>query len=155
MTVEDGLRADEGWRAFVYDDATGQPITKGYTVKGYPTIGYGFCIDPIKGRPLSKEIGNLWLAEVIAEVSKALADRWPHFLSQPEDVRSALVSMAFNMGVEGLLQFKLMLAALAIHDREAAATQALNSLWANQVPARAKRTADLIRGHSEDTTPDV
>lgn len=35
------LESDESFVPYVYDDATGEPITKGSVVQGFPTIGYG------------------------------------------------------------------------------------------------------------------
>lgn len=35
------LKNIEGWRSFVYDDATGKPLPFGEKPKGNPTIGYG------------------------------------------------------------------------------------------------------------------
>lgn len=39
------LRAEEGLRLTVYDDATGKPIKPGTLVKGHPTIGIGRALD--------------------------------------------------------------------------------------------------------------
>jgi lysozyme len=54
--------------------------------------------------------------------------------------------MAYQMGVSGVLKFADMLAALERGERAAAATHALQSIWATQTPKRAKRIAALIRG---------
>ena len=36
---------DEGVRLRVYDDATGEPLHPGMTLKGHPSIGYGRALD--------------------------------------------------------------------------------------------------------------
>jgi len=67
-------------------------------------------------------------------------------MSQPPDVRRALLNMAYQLGVSGLLNFSKMLTALQAGDREEAAREALDSLWAKQTPNRARRVALLLRG---------
>lgn len=141
------LDAEEGWRAAVYDDATGQPITKGTLVQGYPTIGFGFCVDAFRGEPMPKEVGDLWQRMLVAQRIAALTVRWPPFVEQPDDVKRALIGMSYQMGVEGVMGFGDMIAALERGDRDAAATEALDSHWAHdQTHARAQRMATLIRG---------
>lgn len=147
MTAADHIRRDEGFRASVYDDSTGQPITKGTVVQGYATIGFGFCIDAFKGSPLPEEVAEFWLAHLLEGIETELAERWPPFKAQPEDIRDALLNMAYNLGVSGLLGFRLMLDALERGDRETAAVNALDSTWAQQVGDRARRIANQIRGH--------
>jgi lysozyme len=58
--------------------------------------------------------------------------------------------MAYQLGVEGVAKFVLMLTALERGDRETAAVNALASEWAKQTPDRAKRVATLIRGHEPE-----
>jgi lysozyme len=58
--------------------------------------------------------------------------------------------MAYNLGAEGVAGFQMMLAALQRGDRDAAALNCLDSLWAKQVGARAERVADLIRGRPKE-----
>ena len=61
------------------------------------------------------------------------------------DARRALLDMAYNMGVPGLLGFQKMWAALAAGDYERAAEEALDSVYARELPARAGRVADRMR----------
>lgn len=142
----DDLRADEGFRDHVYDDATGQPIVKGSVVQGYPTIGYGFCVDKNKGTPLPRDIADLLLERVTQEKWSALLAALPWIAQQPEDVQRALANMAYQMGAAGVTRFGRMLAALQVGDRQQAANHALESLWARQTPKRAERVARLLRG---------
>lgn len=146
--VLDDLRADEGFRDHVYDDATGKPIVKGSLVQGYPTIGYGFCVDQAKGTPFPRDIADLLLERVAQEKWQALLTALPWLAQQPEDVQRALANMAYQMGVSGVTRFGRMLAALETGDREQAAQHALQSLWARQTPGRAGRVAALLRGRS-------
>jgi lysozyme len=58
-----------------------------------------------------------------------------HLLSKPR--ADVLVNMAFNLGVNGLLRFKKMLAAVEAGDYLTASKEMLNSKWAEQVGDRA------------------
>jgi lysozyme len=81
------------------------------------------------------------LRRCTAELDRAMP--WWRDLSQAQ--QRALLNMNFNMGLGKLQEFKLMLRALQSHDGQAAAAQALNSLWAKQVGARSSRVAKLLR----------
>lgn len=144
--IREDLERDEGWREFVYDDATGKPIVKGSVVEGYPTIGIGFCVSADRGAPLPRVIADRWLDHLLVEIGKGLDARIPWWRYQPDDVQRALVSMAYQLGVSGLLNFRKMLAALESGDRLQAAAEALDSRWARQTPSRANRVAAWISG---------
>jgi lysozyme len=126
------LRRDEGWSARVYNDSL-----------GIPTIGYGFRLSTWV---MPRAAADLALDLMLQGVEAELTERWPAFTKQPDDVRRGLLNMGYNLGIDGLLEFKLMLAALERGDRETAAVNALNSKWAKQVGIRAERIANLIRG---------
>lgn len=145
--IRDELIRDEGFRGLAYDDATGQTVRKGTTLEGFVTVGYGFCLDGDRGRPIPEPIADAWLDWLIVETGKALDARIPWWRQQPEDVQRALVNMAYQLGVSGLLNFRKMLSALQIGDRAEAARQALDSRWARQTPNRANRVAAMIRGN--------
>jgi len=53
--------------------------------------------------------------------------------------------MAFNLGVAGLLGFKKMIVALKNGNYQLAAKECLDSRYAKEVGARAKRVAETIR----------
>jgi lysozyme len=131
------LIRDEGWRPHVYEDSL-----------GFFTIGYGFLVDKRRGGGLPQHVADYWLDEVIRHVIEELRRRWPDLDQQPEPVQRALVNMAYQLGVPGLLKFRRMLAALRRGDRETAAREALDSRWSVQTPNRAARVAALIRGPS-------
>lgn len=143
-------RAEEGFRPYVYDDATGEPIVPGYTVIGHPTLWNGICVEkgrvPILPTGLPDQISEFVLQTKWAGL---LASR-PWIAGLADDVQSALAEMAYIMGVGGVLKFTGMLGALARGDRETAAGQALDSEWARhpKTGPRAQRIATLIRGRS-------
>lgn len=113
---------------------------------GYWTIGVGRLIDKRKGGGLSDEeidyLLNNDIEKKIAEVRKAL----PWFDNLTSNRKAVLVAMAFQMGTKGLLGFKNTLKMIEAGDYEKAAKGMLNSKWAkSDSPARAKRTAELMR----------
>ena len=72
---------------------------------------------------------------------------------QPFLVQAALINMNFNLGIEKLLGFKKMIAALVNKDYTNAAREALDSKWADQVGQRAKDIAVMInQGNNEPQT---
>lgn len=95
---------------------------------------------------MPRAVGDLWLEIIAKEKWDDLLSRVPELASQPEDVQRALGNMAYQLGVDGLLGFRVMFAALAVGDRKRAAEAAQDSRWFRQTPNRAKRVIGLIRG---------
>lgn len=130
------LKKEEGVVRTVYKDSL-----------GYDTIGVGRLVDKRKrGAGLSDaEIDYLLqndVDRVVAEVNKAL----PWVKSLTSNRKAVLYAMAFQMGINGLLGFKNTLKMIERGDYEGAAKGMLNSKWARiDSPARAKRTAELMR----------
>lgn len=135
MSIIEDLKRDEGWRASVYQDHL-----------GFWTIGYGFLVDARKNAGVPQHIAEQWLAFLVAHKEAELKGRAPWIEDQPPDVQRALLNMAYQMGVDGLLKFHTTLSRLQVGNRKGAAASALESLWAKQTPERAKRVTDLMRG---------
>lgn len=133
--VATDLKIDEGWNPSLYRDSL-----------GYWTIGFGFCVDPATHAELPRDVGEYWLNVLVGNCIQDVNQALPWVASQPTDVKRALYNMAYQLGVDGLLAFKRMLASLQAGDRHTAATEALNSHWAQQTPRRAQRMAALIGG---------
>lgn len=129
------LKADEGFVPHVYDDHL-----------GYATLGYGFLVDKDKGGRIPQEVAEFWLLYEVEHRWADLLEKLPWLEGQPEEVQRALLNMAYQMGINGVCNFKKMLAALKAGKRAEAAMEALNSTWARQTPGRARRVAGRIRG---------
>ncbi|WP_258576236.1 glycoside hydrolase family protein [Candidatus Pantoea persica] len=72
-------------------------------------------------------------------------------LAKCNDARSdVLDSMAYQLGVDGLLLFKNMLTAVAAEDYDRTANAMLNSLWARQTTGRARRHAEVMHSSNDD-----
>lgn len=112
---------------------------------GLLTIGVGHLIDERKGGGISQKISRLILNDDMDEKYQDLIKALP-WTSNLDPVRqNTLVAMTFQLGIEGLLKFKLFLAYLQGGHYEMAAQEMLNSLWAKQTPDRAHRMAERIR----------
>ena len=121
-----------------------------YCSAGYPTIGIGKRIGP-KGAPLSnyqftasKQLAAVWLSE---ELQQKVADMSTHanitaaMVACNDARKSILISMAYQIGADGLAKFTNTLKAVADQRWNDAANGMLNSAWAKQTPNRAKRHA--------------
>ena len=136
------LNFEEGWSSKPY-----------YCSEGYPTIATGIRIGP-KGSPLSlyeftvsRTVGAVWLSEVIQQ---KVADMSKHSnittaMAACNDARkSILISMAYQMGADGLAKFANTLKAIAEQRWSDASAGMLSSKWAKQTPNRAKRHAQQM-----------
>jgi lysozyme len=112
---------------------------------GYWTLGVGFLIDRRKGGVIPQPVLDYWLDFEIDKRRRALRAALPWF-DRLDDVRkSALLNMAYQLGVDGLLAFSKALARIRDERWEDAKTELLDSIWAKQTPERAKRMAEQIR----------
>jgi len=130
MRVEDMLLREEGFVPHAYQD----PL-------GYWTIGIGRLIDKRKGGRVSKDEALFLLRNDIDEVKRGLDENIPWWQGLKPVRQAVLISMAFQMGVAGLLKFKRTLQAVKDGDFEKAAKGMRGSLWARQTPGRAERHA--------------
>jgi lysozyme len=80
----------------------------------------------------------------ISRIVGELDAGFPWWNKMPEPAQRGLANMAFNLGVPRLRGFSRMLAALKDGYFDAAATEALDSQWADQVGERANRIAALF-----------
>lgn len=133
MQLTEQLIRDEGDVPYAYKDSL-----------GYWTIGVGFLIDKEKGGRLPEAVRDFWLEYEINDKARQLRARLPLFEDLNKARQDALINMAFNLGVSGLLGFKNTLALLRMGKYKEAAKEMLNSKWANQVGGRAKRLSKQI-----------
>lgn len=133
MNLREQLIAEEGNIPYAYQDHL-----------GFWTIGVGILIDKRKGGHLRPEEINFILDNRIAlkgaEVDKALP--WAKTLNEPR--RAVLIGMAFQMGLDGLLDFKNTLKLIQAGKYAEAGKNMMLSLWAKQTPGRAQRMADQM-----------
>lgn len=132
-TIQD-LEDDEGVVLHAYQDHL-----------GYWTIGTGRLIDKRKGGGISLAENDYLLTNDIAGRVMILMAQYPWFASLDPVRQSAFVNLAFNLGVDGLAQFKNTLAAAARQDWNGVAHGLRNSLWFRQVqPSRSGRILRMM-----------
>lgn len=132
------LEFEEGYREHPY-----------YCSENFPTIGIGQRIGP-KGADLSwyqftcsHRTAYAWLSETIYDLEEDL-NKFDWFNSLNSDRKTIIISMAYQLGVEGLLKFRKMIAAIENKDWNEVGRQALDSKWAKQTPSRSERHAAVL-----------
>lgn len=114
--------------------------------RGFWTIGVGRLIDRRRGGGISVAESDVLLDNDIAARVIALDHALPWWRKLSDARQRALLNMAFQMGVPGLLMFRNTLRLLQAGQYDQAADNALASKWAReQTPERARRVTDLLR----------
>ncbi len=132
------LKSDEGCRLEAYPD----PLSGGDPW----TVGYGCTGPDIKqGTVWTQAQAEAALADHVTKVEGQLDASFPWWRSMCDLRQDVLANMTFNMGIGGVSAFHNTLAAMERHDYEAAAEGMMDSLWAKQVGARAKRLSEQMR----------
>jgi lysozyme len=127
---------DEGCRLQPYADTVGKL-----------TVGYGHNLTD---RGISQRVADLLRDDDIDLAVRDLLRAFPIVLSLNGPRQVVLVSMCFNMGIERLKGFVKMWLAIESSNYAQAAVEMLDSEWAQQVGARARRLAETM--HSGDLT---
>ena len=133
------LKAEEGFWALPYQDT-----------RGFETIGYGTSLTG----GITELEGRLLLRSRLSRDVQSLSERWPPFwgwggrwwpfTGMASRTRRALMDMSYQLGVDGVLEFKEMLAALESGDCPGAKAAALDSAWSRETPERAQRVTALL-----------
>ncbi len=105
------------------------------------TIGWGRRIDE---RGISAYEANILFENDFAKCERDLL-MYPWFFNSPDNIQDALINMCFSLGIEGLLSFKKMIAALNDNDFTKASIEVLESSWAISCFERAKDVSLMIR----------
>ncbi|MFO1465878.1 MAG: hypothetical protein U1F35_05470 [Steroidobacteraceae bacterium] len=122
------LQAEEGFRSSAYRDTAGNL-----------TIGYGFNIDA----GISQYCALALMDAQLAEITRSLSGFW--WWAALDDVRaSVLLDLGFNLGVNGLLHFPKMLAAVGAKNWKVAHDELLDSAAARSLPQRYQRLAQIL-----------
>ncbi len=123
---------------------------------GFLTIGYGHNLITNPLTDEDKKVLGDWakgitlngaaylLKKDVRRAYRECAAAFGFWKALDDERQYALVDMAFNLGMNRLLNFKKMIAALEIGDYQGAAKEVLNSKYAADVGKRAKRIARTI-----------
>lgn len=115
--------------------------------KGMWVIGIGHDIPPPNGGALTctQEQADAWFVQDLAGARSNAASVVGLFWALLDPVRqAAVVDMAFELGRGGLAEFTHMLLALRAKAWTDASGFCLQSAYAQEVPARARRVASMI-----------
>lgn len=131
IDILEKIKQEEGFCADMYDCPS-----------GYKTIGYGINLETT---PIPEPIARAWTKYLISGLNLDIAEHdWYRKLDH--DRRMIILDMCYQMGVNGVLRFKKMIAAIEGGDYEEAANQMMDSKWArHDSPARALRNATIMR----------
>lgn len=129
--VED-IKREEGFVPVVYLDA-----------KGKKTIGYGTLIEDGISEVEAELLLRHRLALMAGEIERSRVGGT--YRNLEPGAKRAVLNMAYNMGVPNLLGFRKMWAALTEGDYARAASEALDSVYARELPERAGRVAERMR----------
>jgi lysozyme len=130
LLLKNMLVQEEGYSQFIYQDT-----------QGIWTAGIG---RNMQRRGLSMAEALYLLENDINYFTEQLDKKIP-FFKMLDDVRQiVLIDMAFNLGINSLLNFKKMINALNNADYASAAREMLDSKWAKQVGRRAIRLSKMM-----------
>lgn len=112
--------------------------------EGFLTIGYGRLLDPKKGGSISPDEAEYLLTNDLRKAERA-CETLPVYLELSAPRQAVLIEMCFNLGFDGLREFRRMLHALVQQDYKQAAAEILDSVMAQQVgPTRSGRLSQQM-----------
>jgi lysozyme len=128
MDLRSIIKKDEGLRLKVYKD-----------IFGNDTIGYGFAL-----AGFDKDDAEYFLNKKIQQaIQYLLTFSWYKSLN---DARKAVVvSMVYNLGMNGFGKFKRLIGALEKRDFDLSADEIIDSNAAKQLQSRYQRFAKMMR----------
>lgn len=140
--IRELLTRHEGLRLKPYFDCCGKLLHEcRCTAKGKATIGVGRNLEDVGLS--AEEAMHLLDKDILRARAAAATFAWyPKLDPVRKDV---VVSMVFNLGLQGFSEFKRLIFALAQRDYERAASEMLASRWASQVKSRAVELAAMMR----------
>ena len=131
------LAKEEGRKRFAYNDATGKTVT--CRPGGNLSIGVGVNLETGLDDEEIDFIERHRLGLVLAK----LATAW--WWAKLDDARASVVlDLGYNVGVESLMHFPKMLAAIGRQDWQAAHDELLDSDAARQLPGRYQVLAQIL-----------
>ena len=125
LRLRSQLERDEGRKNHMYPDS-----------RGVLTIGIGHNL---RDRPISDRAVDQIFEDDLLETEKELVAGIPWVTDLTGARYGVVMNMAYNLGVQGLLGFHDMLAALKDSNWERAADAMRDSKWSEQVGPRATR----------------
>jgi len=135
------IRAHEGVRTSMYLDSLGKA-----------TIGIGHLIQPHEREKFSEgveismelveELFDLDLNRAAAGAEVLIEECVGHDL--PEHITEVILEMVFQLGTQGVRNFKKMWKAMRVKDWEKAAAEMKDSRWHSQTTKRCEHLAEIV-----------
>lgn len=125
------IKQDEGFSHFVYKCPAGKL-----------TIGYGRNLED---NGISKLEGEMMLINDISQAEKALPTIFDNYEFLTPSRKMVLISMHYNLGLNGLKKFKKMIKAIEDDNFLKASHEMLDSDWADQIGDRSIRLATIMK----------
>ena len=131
MDLRELLKRHEGLRLKPYRDTVGKL-----------TIGHGRNLDDVG---ISEAEAQTLLDNDILRAWGEAMKQVPAFTGMDRARQAVVVCMIFQLGPVGFAAFKKFMAAIEDEDYALAAAEMLKSRWAEQVPARSRELAAMMR----------
>lgn len=128
--LQEVLVKHEGYRRHPYRDSV-----------GVLTVGIGRNLE---SKGLSRGEALLLLQNDMTEAYNAALREFPWFLGLTQNRKIVVLSMIFNLGLDGFRSFKRMIAAIEDENWTLASAEALDSTWRHQVGQRALDLAEMM-----------
>ena len=156
-----GTRQEEGFRKKIYTDPSD---------KGNKAVGTGFNLDdPVTAAMVPKEVREGKRGITRAEDAVTYKNRMDlakkdaasylgskTYKALDQDRKDVINDMSYNMGLPSLSSFSDLKAAIIAKDYDTAAKEILDSDYARKdVPARAKRNAEKMRGKERELETEI
>ncbi len=125
------LKKHEGYRSKAYKDSV-----------GVWTIGYGRNLQTMS---ISKAQAENWLIQDAQQAEIDLLRNFNIVQSLSENRQQVLINMTYNLGINGLSEFKKMWSAIEDGDFKTACKEMKNSSWYWQVGSRAVELIERMR----------
>lgn len=114
--------------------------------RGKLTLGVGRNIDPIGGAGITKDEAMYLLENDIVRVTESATKIFPWFGALDSCRQDVILSMLFQLGLGGFMEFRRMRAAVGAGAYALAASEMLDSEWARtDSPARARELSAMMR----------
>ena len=154
----ENIKESEGFRPYPYKDSLGKD-TVGYGTLlplsvaevemvmrerfavSLTTINDGGIIFQGMVFPLTKEEAEYILQFRLNQKISELVEKKPILFRFPQEKQEVLFEMGYQLGINGLLKFKMMWLALENFDYKVASEEMLDSKWKLQTPTRAEKLA--------------
>ena len=129
--AENTLNTDEGLVLTPYKDS-----------KGIWTVGYGFNLQTT---PMPRKVAVLWLTCIVEERDSALEAKFGYYKNLSDVRKAVLINMSYQLGMQGLMNFKKMHKALMVRDIENAVVEMKDSRWYREFTDRANRLCFMMQ----------